>query len=180
MNAQGQIVSLNKDENSSYLVDVSKFPEPTKAISLEQAEKALTSMMKLVYRLGPAGNDPVLTYQAMWSGYMDAQTGTSLETRSAQFQPLSGQLSPAIPLTPGNQKLMAKNKDEAVALLKSIGGFDPAGAAFSEQSFSDRMREGMKEFRWQKAELPVLAYIAERNEQAGRQHRCSYRSNHPA
>ncbi|NRR00639.1 hypothetical protein HP570_00085 [Brevibacillus sp. RS1.1] len=165
VNSQGQIVSLNKDENGSYLVDVSKFPEPTKAISLEQAENALTSMMKLVYRLGPAGNDPVLTYQPMWSGYMDAQTGMSLETRSAQFQPLSGQLSPAIPLTHGNQKLMAKNKDEAVALLKSIVGLDSAGAAFSEQSFSDRMREGMKEFRWQKGEQSGFVIVQEKTGQ---------------
>ncbi|MCM3140935.1 YcdB/YcdC domain-containing protein [Brevibacillus sp. MER 51] len=165
VNSQGQIASFSNDENISSLTDVSTFPEPTKAISLEQAEKALTNMMKLVYRLGPSGSDPILTYQPIWSGYMDAKTGRSLDTRSAQYQPLSGQLSPAIPVTPANQKVVAKNKDEAVALLKSIVGFDPTGAAFSEQSFSDRPREGMKEYRWQKGEQSGIVVVQEKTGQ---------------
>ncbi|MEJ8545936.1 YcdB/YcdC domain-containing protein [Brevibacillus borstelensis] len=158
LDAAGNVVDFSNEASLNGKSDPSKFPSPSEALSPEQAKQALTKMMKPFYRLVGPDKTPTLVYQVAGSGYMDAKTGSWVDTEHAKFKSFTGEFFFDVPVAPSKQPLTARSKEEAAAILQKVLGFDLTGAAFSEQNTSV-LGKSYKEYRWTKDKESYLVTV---------------------
>jgi hypothetical protein len=149
LDGAGNVVEFSNEASLNGSPDPSKLPSPSEAMSPEQAKQAMTNMMKPFYRLTGPDKTPSLVYQVVGSGYMDAKTGSWVDTEHAKFKSFTGEFFYDIPVAPPGQPLAARSKEEAASILQNVFGFELAGASFSEQNGS-AAGKSYKEYRWTK------------------------------
>lgn len=141
----GHITSFYRDKENG--IDPAKFPDPSRAVTREEAEKTVDGMleMKLYYlerqpfnRLFKPGDKtrPALVYAPTSLAPIDALTGKPL----AEFMHPFSQTQ-RITLQGEGQQLIARTSEEAAKLLTDAFGIDLTGMQFQGasdlQSFPD-------------------------------------------
>ncbi|MFF0831272.1 YcdB/YcdC domain-containing protein [Brevibacillus sp. NPDC003359] len=144
LNAKGEVVSGGSvhvpDSEFSYETpsfEKTSFPQPKEALSKEQMTKTVASHLKLTYW----ADKKLLTYEPMFSGYLDATTGKPLDVPQQKYN-LTGEL---IKVTPQAKKLTAKTKEDVSAYVKQEHNVDIKAGEWEEESFP---KTGVKAFIW--------------------------------
>ncbi|MEW6275919.1 MAG: YcdB/YcdC domain-containing protein [Bacillota bacterium] len=152
----GHITSFYRQREEG--IDQAKFPDPSRAVTREEAEKTFAGMleMKLFYlehqpfyglfkpEKGETG--PALVYAPASLAPIDALTGKPL----AEFMPPFSQTQ-RITLQGEGRQLIARTPEEAAKLLADAFGIDLTGMQFHRasdvQSFNDRETK-QKSYTW--------------------------------
>ncbi|GEC93474.1 YcdB/YcdC domain-containing protein [Brevibacillus brevis] len=144
LNAKGEIVSGRTVDvpDSRFFYEIpsfekTSFPDPNEALPKEQMIKTVASHMTLSYW----ADQKLLTYEPMFSGYLDATTGKSLYVPQQQYN-LPGEI---VKVTPLANKPAAKTKEEVSAYVKQEHNPDIKAEEWKEESFPET---GVKVFKW--------------------------------
>lgn len=152
----GHVTSFYRDKENG--IDPAKFPDPSRAVTREEAEKTFAGMleMKLFYlehqpfyglfKPDKGETGPALVYAPASLAPIDALTGKPL----AEFMPPFSQ-SQRITLQGEGRQLIARTPEEAARLLTETFGLDLTGMEFhgasDVQSFNDREIK-QKSYTW--------------------------------
>ncbi|MDD2422157.1 MAG: hypothetical protein PHU78_08480 [Heliobacteriaceae bacterium] len=156
VDAAGHVTGFNRVNEDG--LDPAKFPDPSRAITRDAAEKAFAGLveMKLNYierqpRKFAAFNQngetrPVLMYAAAFPGIIDAKTGKQAEVLSNYFSPPR-----QITLKGEGRKLVARTPEEATELLAGEFGVNLTGLKYNgvdihEGSFAPGIKT--KDYSW--------------------------------
>ncbi len=162
VDAAGHITEFNKEKDDN--PDIAKFPDPSRAMTKEAAEKAFAGLveMKLSYNshqplrfsMFDKSSDetiPVLRYYSSFSGFIDAETGKPLDDSWGALQQ-----SQRIILNGEGKKFYAGTPEEGARLLAEEFGVDMTGMKFSSVRDHDLpVTSGymFKEYSW-RSETP--------------------------
>ena len=157
VDSAGHITEFRKEKDNNQ--DSAKFPDPSRAMTKEAAEKAFAGLveMKLSYNsrqplrlswLGKGGEEttPVLMYYPSFSGFIDAETGKPLDDSWGGLQQ-----SQRIILNGEGKKFYAATPEEGARLLAEEFGVDMAGMEFGSVRVHDLpVTSGyqFKEYSW--------------------------------
>ncbi|OUQ88063.1 hypothetical protein B5G50_13795 [Brevibacillus brevis] len=144
LNAKGEVVSGRSAHvpDSRFFYEIpafekTSFPDPKEALAKEQMTKTVASHMTLSYW----ADEKLLTYEPMFSGYLDATTGKSLYVPEQQYKLPGG----IVKVTPEANKLTAKTNEEVSAYVKQEHDLDIKAEEWKEESFP---QTGIKVFTW--------------------------------
>ncbi|MFF0831274.1 YcdB/YcdC domain-containing protein [Brevibacillus sp. NPDC003359] len=141
-------VEMNGDEVSRFQISqqsdqiqsLAQIPKPTDVLSKEEAEEAIASTLRLVYR-EKGGTTASLRYEPEFSGFVDASTGTFVSSIGIPIQKNEGKR--VIPVAAEGRRIEANRSEEALSLLVQEFGL-PFATDNWEGSVSfgrDRIRE---------------------------------------
>ncbi|MDD2422029.1 MAG: DUF4901 domain-containing protein [Heliobacteriaceae bacterium] len=156
VDAAGHITSFDRNKENG--LDPAKFPDPSRTITRDAAQKAFAGLveMKLNYierqprKFGVFNrNDetrPVLMYTPSFPGTIDATTGKQLEGTYGDFPP-----SRRVTLNGKGKKLVVQTPEEASELLAGEFGLNMAGLEFirvnvQEEGFQPGIK--IKHYSW--------------------------------
>lgn len=152
----GHITSFYRQREER--IDQAKFPDPSRAVTREEAEKAFAGMleMKLFYLEHPpfyglfkpekGETRPALVYAPLSMPTIDARTGKPL----AEFVPPFPQTQ-RLTLQGEGQQLIARTPEEAAKLLTETFGLDLTGMQFHGASDMQPFHDGeikQKSYTW--------------------------------
>ena len=157
VDSAGHITEFRREKDDN--PDPAKFPDPSRAMTKEAAEKAFAGLveMNLSYNssqplrlswLGKGGEEttPVLMYYPSFSGFIDAETGKPLDDHWGGLQQ-----SQRIILNGEGKKFYAATPEEGARLLAEEFGVDMAGMEFGSVRVHDLpVTSGyqFKEYSW--------------------------------
>ncbi|MBG9796338.1 PepSY domain-containing protein [Brevibacillus laterosporus] len=124
-----------------------KFPLPQQAISKATAKQLFMKDMRLVYQ---GDEQPRLTYEFNFSGYIDAVSG---QVREAKEEEKSQGYSKPIPIVAQGKKLIAHTPEEVVRILQQEFGIVVYGPGAVEDTLST---DTYKEYSWQIEEGKII------------------------
>lgn len=124
-----------------------KFPLPQQAISKATAKQLFMKDMRLVYQ---GDEQPRLTYEFNFSGYIDAVSG---QVREAKEEEQSQGSSKPIPIVAQGKKLIAHTPEEVVRILQQEFGIVVYGSGAVEDTLST---DTYKEYSWQIEEGKII------------------------
>ncbi|MCR8979548.1 PepSY domain-containing protein [Brevibacillus laterosporus] len=124
-----------------------KFPLPQQAISKATAKQLFMKNMRLVYQ---GDEQPRLTYEFNFSGYIDAVSGQVREAKEEEQN--QGSCKP-IPIVAQGKKLIAHTPEEVVRILQQEFGIVVYGPGALEDTLST---DTYKEYSWQIEEGKII------------------------
>ncbi|MGG0792436.1 PepSY domain-containing protein [Brevibacillus laterosporus] len=124
-----------------------KFPLPQQAISKAKATQLFMKNMRLVYQ---GDEQPRLTYEFNFSGYIDAVSG---QVREAKEEEQGQQSSKPIPIAAQSKKLTAHSPEEVARILQQEFGIAVFGPYATDDAVST---ENYKQYSWQMEEGKIL------------------------
>ncbi|GEC93472.1 YcdB/YcdC domain-containing protein [Brevibacillus brevis] len=138
-----QVLNFQISQQSDLIGSLAQIPKPTDVLSKEEAEEAIASTLRLVYR-EKGGAIASLYFESDFSGFIDAKTGALVSGKGAPIQRDEGKR--IIPVAAEGRQLVANTWEETLSLL--IQEFGMPFRTDNRQGTTAAGSDGTREYHW--------------------------------